>query len=262
MLSVQLLGTATFRFNDGRGSGELGRSGRLLGSFLFAFADQSFRRDYLQDLFWSDLPFERARAALNTAVWRMRKVLSTDGLSAAPCLTLERSEVLLRTGDHLAVDSVVFAAQARDLMRSQSLGPEDIGRLQACADLYRGAFLDGEEADWALVERERLQALFIQVLSRLAQLLTALGRYDEAIAATRNILRIDPFREREQRDLLILLGLNGERATALRHYERWSVMLRQELGLQPPPETVDLIAALRRDDYLGHFERLQGERHR
>lgn len=260
MLRVQLLGVPSFRIRGRPAQSDLGQAGRLLSSFLFAFCEQPFRREYLQELFWGDLPAERGRAALNTAIWRLRKLLSQDDPVVGAGLQVNRAEVLLRMGDDLVVDSVVFTAEARELLRATALGPADITRLQRCADLYEGTLLEGEDAHWVMVERERLQALYIQLVSRLADLQTRLGLYDDAIASTRSILRIDPFREGAHRDLLILLALNGERASAFRHYERLSALLRQELDLPPPAEAAGLIGVLRQEDYRGHFERLRGER--
>jgi hypothetical protein len=88
MLNVQLLGTPSFRILDRPAGGELGKAGRLLGSFLFTFANQPFRRDHLQDLFWGDLSVERGRAALNTAIWRLRKLLSAPPSSHIGCLSV------------------------------------------------------------------------------------------------------------------------------------------------------------------------------
>jgi DNA-binding SARP family transcriptional activator len=259
MLNVQLLGTPSFRILDRPAGGELGKAGRLLGSFLFTFANQPFRRDHLQDLFWGDLSVERGRAALNTAIWRLRKLLSAPPSSHIGCLSVERHEIELRTSELLSVDSLAFTAQARELLHGAPGGSDQASRLQACADIHEGPFLDGEDSDWVLIERERLQSLHIQVLSRLARLQTSLNRYDDAITTTRRILRTDPYRESAHRDLLILFGLNGERVTAIRHFERLSVMLRQELGLQPTTETMGLIGAMRQEDYRGHFERLKSE---
>lgn len=260
MLRVQLLGAPSFRIRGRPAQSDLGQAGRLLSSFLFAFCDQPFRREYLQELFWGDLPAERGRAAFNTAIWRLRKLLCRHDPIVGAGLHVDRTEVLLRTGGELIVDCVAFTTEARELIRERTLGPADLTRLQRCSDLYEGAFLDGEDADWILIERERLQALDIQVLSRLADLQTRLGLYDDAIASTRRVLRIDPFRETAHNDLLILLALNGERASALRHYERMRALLRQELNLPPPAEAAGMIGILRQEDYRGYFERLRGER--
>ena len=73
MLSVGLLGVFRVADVDNRTWSELGPAGRGLASFLFAYPSRPHRRERLADLFWPELDAERARRALNSAIWRMRK---------------------------------------------------------------------------------------------------------------------------------------------------------------------------------------------
>ena len=56
---------------------ELGIAGvtRELLAYLLTTAGKATRRDSLTEMFWEDMEFNSARAALNTAVWRVNRVL-------------------------------------------------------------------------------------------------------------------------------------------------------------------------------------------
>jgi DNA-binding SARP family transcriptional activator len=65
-------------------------------------------------------------------------------------------------------------------------------------------------------------------------------RYESALEFGRRILAMDVLRESVQRDVMLLLVLNGQRAEAIRNYQRFIVVLRSELDIEPMPETTRL----------------------
>ena len=121
----------------------------------------------------------------------------------------------------------------------------------SCRDLegalatYRGPFLEGEDFDWILEERERLCSLYVRAGCELVRLHGRRARYEDGVSIARSILSTDPFRELLHRDLLILLVLNGQHCDALRHHQRWSTLLRQELGVRPMPQTLQIVEDIR-----------------
>ena len=78
MLSVHMFGVLTISVYGQRIADDLGPSGRSLSGFLFQFIGRIHRRERLADQFWGHLDAERARAALNTALWRFRRILAQD----------------------------------------------------------------------------------------------------------------------------------------------------------------------------------------
>jgi DNA-binding SARP family transcriptional activator len=110
---------------------------------------------------------------------------------------------------------------------------------------YEGPFLDGEDADWILEERERLHSLFVQSAMTLVRHLGLCGHYHDAILLARHALRFDPYREELVRHLLTLLALDERRIDAIRYYDQWIAMIRKELGISPLPATRALIEEIR-----------------
>lgn len=64
--------------------------------------------------------------------------------------------------------------------------------------------------------------------------------------AAREAIALAPFRESLHRTLIRAYVVAGDRAEAVCSYERLRVMLRDELGIDPAPETErEYLAALR-----------------
>jgi DNA-binding SARP family transcriptional activator len=260
MLSMELLGTLTIRVDDQRIRAEFGSAGRRLAAYLAQYSGRPHRRERLVDLFWSDLEPNRARSALNTALWRLRKVIAAEPRSrGGRTLVTLGNEIVLEPADWLAIDSHSFYASVKSALRSATgeAGEPSTGLLADAVALYSGPFLDGEGEDWILVERERLHSLYVRAVHELARVYARMSRYDEAVEVLRGVLASDPFREHAHRQLMVMLVLNGQRAEALRNHERWCNMMRRELGISPMPRTVELMALIRTDRVFEELERLK-----
>ncbi len=244
MLSVRMLGVITISVDGRRIADDLGPIGRSLSGFLFQFIGKIHRRERLSDEFWGHLDPERARAALNTALWRFRKLLAHEPSSeGGRNFHTTTSDVMLELAPWLEIDTLGFGSAVKRLLEQKdSVGSDELER---ALDSYEGPFLDGEDADWILQERERLHSLYVRAGMELMRRYGRLQRYEEAIAAARRVLAADPFREAIHRDLLILLLLNGQPGEALRQQSRWSAMLQQELGICPMPQTVRFVEEIR-----------------
>jgi DNA-binding SARP family transcriptional activator len=256
MLSVRMLGVFSISVDGERLAEDVGPAGRQLCGYLFEFIGRVHRRERLADQFWGHLDPDRARAALNTALWRLRKLLARDAKSqGGQNLRSYGSEIVLEPACWLDVDTHGFDAAMKDLFdaRSSRRISDRLPILESAIESYAGPFLDGEDADWILEERERLHSLYARAASELLSIYGLTTRYEEAIAVARRIVAADPFRESTFRKLAVLLVLNGQRGEALRQYERWGAMFRRELGIEPMPQTLRLAEDIRSG---GIFERL------
>jgi DNA-binding SARP family transcriptional activator len=262
MLSVRMLGVFSISVDGERLAEDVGPAGRQLCGYLFEFMGRVHRRERLADQFWGHLDPDRARAALNTALWRLRKLLSRDPKSqGGQNLRSYGSEIVLEPACWLDVDTHCFDAAMKDLFDPRGSGQVSsrLPVIEAAIDSYAGPFLDGEDADWILEERERLHSLYVRAASELVSIYGLADRHEEAIATARRVIVADPFRESTFRKLAILLVLNGQRGDALRQYERWSAMFRRELGIEPMPKTLRLAEEIRSGRIFEHLDTLKIE---
>ncbi|MDX2005545.1 MAG: BTAD domain-containing putative transcriptional regulator [Meiothermus sp.] len=118
--------------------------------------------------------------------------------------------------------------------------------------LWRGGFLAGFDPkapepfwDWLIPERERWEGLYREAVLGLARNLEAGGNYAEALRQYQALLAQDPLQEALQQAAIRLLFLKGERGAALKQFEQYCELLRSQLGLEPSPETRQMVERLR-----------------
>jgi DNA-binding SARP family transcriptional activator len=218
-----------------------------LAGYLFTFPDRPHRRERLIDLFWPDLDSERGRRAVNSAIWRLRKLLASSPEYEEGCgLRTVGPETILERTPWLDVDTWALLEAARTAFGG-AVHLESSGMRQILAVLYRyeGPFLDGEDAEWILEERERLHSVFVQSAIMVVRHLGLCGHYHDAILLARHALRFDPYREELVRHLLALLALDERRIDAIRYYDQWIGMIQKELGISPLPATRAIIEEIR-----------------
>lgn len=246
MISVSMLGRMTVAVDRRRVALTFGPRGRLLAGYLLEFPGRVHRRERLSDMFWEDSSPAQARAAMNTALWRIRKMLMLDSRAHRNCLHSTAEEVVFEPHDSLRIDTHLFDGAVRQALRSPALSGDEARThlLEEATSRYGGTFLEGDEADWVIAERERLHSLYIRCLCDLMHAHAGRGDYESSIEAARRVLAADPFRETIMRTLAILLFLNGQRAQAIEELARWQVALQAQVGVSGLPETRELHAAL------------------
>jgi two-component SAPR family response regulator len=135
---------------------------------------------------------------------------------------------------------------ARAEVNSPELAVEDY---RAAVDLYQGDYLpEALYEDWASAERERLLTLYLSSASRLAELLLERLAYQEAIALAEAVLARDACWEEAYRVLMQAYERRGNRPQAIRTYQRCVSALRDELDLEPMPETTRIYLKVKAAD--------------
>lgn len=238
-LSVHVLGPFAIRRNNR--SLNLGISGatkELLG-YLATYCGTETRREYLLNTFWEDADYARGRSALNTALWRINRLLpNLNGLQ----LETSKTAVALRAAREVVIDAhrledVVRRAAAVRLEAAKLLPEALRTELADAVNAYSGPFLDGVSSTWAIVEREKYINLHLRGLHILMHEFGMRRWYEEALDVGRRILAADPFREAVQCEVMWLYVLNGQRAHALKLYRDYQEVLKRELDIRPMAET-------------------------
>lgn len=218
-----------------------GRQGRLLLAFLVTHLHEPVALDSLTEALWAGSPPTGAPQALHALVSKLRRVLAC---------TLEHGAVRLALPADAWIDLVV----ARDAIhRAQSAtAQQDWGRAWGAAQtalfVSRREFLPGEYLGWAEAVRHELDLLRQRSLETYAEAALHLGGAELATAerASRELIALAPFRESAHRVLMRALSEQGNAAEALHVYTALRLLLRDELGVAPSPETQHLSAALMR----------------
>jgi TolB-like protein/Tfp pilus assembly protein PilF len=215
-----------------------GRKERALLAFLAMPPGEPRSRGRLCGLLWSDRGDKQAHDSLKQAVLRVRKAF--DPVHPLPVLADRAS---------LTLDRTAVAIDVQDFERLLKEGtPEAAARAAA---LYRGDLLDGLDVrdpafeEWLLVERQRLRELARDAMGRLVDHHLANGTRDQAAAAARRLLALDPLRESAHRALMQIYAEQGQAALALKQYQICRDALQRELGVPPEAETERLYRSIK-----------------
>lgn len=224
------------------------RGVQALLAYLLVQRHRPHPREVLADLFWGDRGENRARNCLNTALWRLRRVLEPDGvLRGTYLVNTPAGEVGFNRASAHWLDVDVFEEKIAGVLHHPVDGVDAAApaELEKALELYTADLLEGFYDDWALRERERLRILHLDGLAYLMRYYRHQGAYEESLARGQQILRYDPLREEIHREVMQLYVASGQRALALRQYENCCDILATELGVLPMEATRALYAHIR-----------------
>ena len=234
---LELLGDPAFSGPDGPVRGRAAHKRRVALLAVLAMArGRPVGRERIIGLLWPELTTEAARHNLSESLYVLRKELGEGSVSAASA-----GDVAL-SPDAVASD----VAEFQDRLEA--------GDAEGAAALYRGPLLDGfyvadapEFERWIDGERDRLARAHATALEGLAQAAETEGSAIRAVDWWRRLAAHDPFSSRTALRLVRALDAAGERPSALRAAETHAALLREELGVEPDPDLLELVARLRAD---------------
>ena len=215
-----------------------GRKARAILGYLCLHAGQRVPRAKLAALLWDRVPDQQARASLRQS---LRELLLAFGPLADE--VLETDAEMVRLNQRVCwVDSAAILA-----------GPHPANLLRTdLAALCEGELLEDlngiSEAfdEWLLMERARfateVTAVFDEELHQIAQ---ADVPAERRAGLARRIITCDPTHEGASRILMTALADMGEKAQALREFERCRMAMRSRLEVEPAAETRALYERLR-----------------
>jgi predicted ATPase/DNA-binding SARP family transcriptional activator len=228
-------------------AGELLREGawpyaRPRELLLFLLAHPPGRtREQIGAEFWPESSSAKVKNSFHVTLHHLRKVLG-----ASDWVVQDNERYRVNPELRLEFDAAMFQELITDALRQARAGHGSAQQLRTALALYRGDFMEGEGArDWHLELRDHLHRLYIDGLSALGEILLEEEDFTAAAETCRIILGRENLREDTHRRLMLCLSRTGERARALRHFERLLTLLREELGAEPETETVLLYERLR-----------------
>jgi DNA-binding SARP family transcriptional activator len=202
-------------------------------AYLVTFRDRPHPRSALVDVLWPDRLEDKARQRLSDALWRVRHSVGPDVILA--------DDFFLQFNPNCP--HWLDVEQFETLISSHHQST-DFSNLNRALALYQGPYLDGIYHDWALLERERLRALYLETLGRLLEGYKQVGDYSVALKMVQRLVAAEPLHEAAHRELMRLYHVLGRDAEAIAQYHRCQDILRRELHVAPAPETEALYHAL------------------
>jgi DNA-binding SARP family transcriptional activator len=237
-----------------------GLQGRTVFAMLAAEHDRAVSRDEIEAELWPDDVPAAPETALRAIVSKLRGVLADAGLAGG---TLAHAFGAYRL--HLPPDAWVdvLAAveavhRAEPAIRARDLASA-VGWGRAAATIAARPFLLGAQGPWTGGWRDRLRDVRVRALDVLATAWIEVGDPEQAARDAHAAVAMEPYRESSHRLLLRALDASGNRAEALRAYERLRERLADELGVDPGPEIQAVYLEILRSDERSTRRRVGGQ---
>ena len=201
--------------------------------------DKGIHREVLMEKLWPGMDYQSAHNNLRVTIHDLRQYLEPFARE------IDQWRYVIYKDDHYSLSlgqDGWFDVQAfRDGVRAAEQGKETaevIGRYEAALEFYRGDLLEYMPfEDWCSSEREELKELHLASLAKVAELYVRQGDNHSATVYCKKILAIDGTREDIHRKLIHIYSNAGDRISAIRQYRHCVRILREELGVNPGPDT-------------------------
>ena len=247
LLSIRLFGQfETFCDNTPISSQEWGRrKTRTLFKLLLTLPGRVFTQDQLIEVLFPNLDLDKAVKNLYARISELRHALEPKLRKGS------KSRFILRVGQgyrFVSEDGCWIDTQAFEGHEQAARAAVEAGRWmdasEACRnaiDLYRGEFLaEDRYEEWSIAPREEWCSRYLAVLEYLAHCQAQLGLYSEAARYCKQVIAVQPYREATYRDLMRYHYQAGESGVALRDYQACVRALKEQLDVDPAPETTAL----------------------
>lgn len=215
-----------------------GRRASLAFAYLVAERDRLVPSEELAEAVWDGALPPTWRPALRGVVSKVREFLDVLGLPATDALTSVSGCYRLALPADTAVDVEQAAGEADAAQRALRAG--DLERALAAAGRARAIagrpLLPGHEGAWVEDRRAALHQVLVTSLEVLIDVHLADGHGEQAVGPARDLVALEPFRDSAHKRLLRAHAAAGDRAEALRVYDRYRRELAEELGIGPSPD--------------------------
>jgi DNA-binding SARP family transcriptional activator len=203
----------------------------LLG-FLLTRPQFAASREQVIEALWPDMDPEAGANSLNQTAYFLRRVFNDDGPEDTSANYLDsRAELVWLDPDLVASQSSKCLRLIAAAGRNPS--PDLITEL---ANSYKGRFaVDFIYDDWAASYRDNLHAGYLDRIERAIVSDTNTGAFERALTISQLALKADPDAEQIELCLLRLYRRMGAAAAAAEQYSHYAGVLRDQLGIEPPP---------------------------
>ena len=200
--------------------------------FLLTRSQFTSSREQVIEALWPQMEPEAGANSLNQTSYFLRQVFEPTTAEDSTAGYLNSRADLIWLDPELVQSRSSACLKLIGEMRRDS-SPELVTKL---ADLYTGRFaVDFLYDDWASAFRDSLHASFLDRIERAVTADTKVGEFDRALSLAQLALQADPDAEQIELCLLRLYRRTGAHAAAAEQYAHYALVMREQLGVEPPP---------------------------
>ena len=215
----------------------MGRQGRLTFAYLAYERLRAVSRDELAEELWPGKVPPSWERSLSALISKLRALL----LAGLPEVALETSyghyRLSLPADAWVDVEAATEAIDRAESALRQDKPQETLGWAHVAHRISRRPFLIGEEGPWVTLKRSGLRDVLVRAHECLGEPSIWPKEPEYAVRHAREAVALEPFRETSYQLLMRAHAAVGNRAEALRVYERCRCLLSEELGVSPSAQT-------------------------
>jgi len=192
------------------------------------------QRDQLLEAFWPGRQLAAGKKNFHPTLSYIRSLLPE---AAVPVLARDAERYRLEPRYPLTCDAWDFD---RRLEEARGTRDDQARRraLLAAAELAAQPFLDGLYGDWADEAQAKMRDRVEQLMIRCGEIEMQAAAWESALVHLKRASELDAFREKTRVAMIECLVRSGARRAARVEWERTVALLRDELDVEPLPETV------------------------
>lgn len=215
------------------------RRSRDILCFIASRRHRRASKDSIIDTFWGDTDFDVVEKNFHPTVSHIRKALN----SKQP---LKQNFILYRDGDYQLNSELTYQIDIEEFDRLVDEGeslrrarkfPECVPVFERAVALYRGEFAQGSYEPWVEDQRNFYRERYLNVLEALAGFAQQEEEWGRSLQLAQQILHEDQFREDMHCVVMKAHVKLGNRGAAREQFESLRRLLKDELGVDPGPET-------------------------
>ncbi|MCC6297935.1 MAG: tetratricopeptide repeat protein [Anaerolineales bacterium] len=202
--------------------------------FYFLYVQEPLTKEQTANVLWSDIEDPQAiRKRFKHEIYWLRRAVGRHAVVFEEDLYRFNREIDYEYDVEAFESYLKHAQQSLDVI-------ERIGFYRKAVELVEGPYLSELDADWVLLERERLGRIYRSALDELAHLYLETNQLQDCLDICNLALNQDRYNE-----LIYQLGMRayaamGDRASVVRCYQEYKTLLADGLGLEPSEE-IELI---------------------
>jgi DNA-binding SARP family transcriptional activator len=243
MLKVRLLGRCALESEPDVTQDLKCRNSRHLLTYLVCHRNRNLTREAVIDALWSDMQEEQGKRTLRQALWHLQPMFGQFQIKGSrPFIEADGEWLRLNTDSGIWIDIVRFD-ELEKMTRIPKGGviPDDhLQNLKEAVSIYRGHLLDDCLSDWCNDERRVLSKKYLRILTSLMLKQEENRDYEEALETAQRLLREEPASGNAHRVIMSFHYQEGDRTAALRQFEQYKQVMREELNAPPEKSMVDL----------------------
>jgi two-component system LytT family response regulator len=206
-----------------------------LAALLICNEGQEVTRDEIIEQLWAETDLDRAIHYLHNSIYYIRKSFSDYGINRSYLKISGNYSVLM--GKDVECDFEKYATMIKKPDKT-------IEMYETVRTLCRSEFMEGEDWNWAVLERENFTGKCIETAISLSRHYMENGNFPEAELVLKQAYSKDPYDETITAMLIKLYIARNQKLKAIKHFNDFSSLIKNDLGIHPGKYIKELISSI------------------